>query len=165
MINWLSPALWTGIAFAIVMAWGGIQTLRLDACHTKNEAIKATFDAFRATVAAEGKKAQEMAAQKEKADKLSKETADAENAKAVVARDAVINRLRSERSSSSYAPATAPASQHPERACFVRTDFDRALSNFVEGTGQLIEECDRTRIDLDTAKHWAGKLATTLGTK
>jgi len=48
----LSANFWTALAFAAVMAWGGIQTLRLKSCHADVEASRAQIASLKSTVEA-----------------------------------------------------------------------------------------------------------------
>lgn len=147
-----SPSLWIAVGAAVLIAGLGIavkvQTSRLDA-------VKQEYATFKAEVKAAGEAAQKLADARTAADKLNKEKTDAKHKKAVADLAATVKRLHDERANSNLLPAAAPGSRSPEIAAFDRTQLERALSGFVEGTANLITEGSQAVIDLNAAKEWA----------
>lgn len=148
---------WAAIAAGVVIAGLGIalkvQSSRLASCQSE-------YATFRAEVKALGEAAIRTAKQREADDKKRKEAADAENAK--VRRDMAgvydaYKRLRDQRASSGFVPAPAPGSSRPDRACFNRAELERTLGAIDAGGAGIAKEGDDARVDLDTAKRWAGK--------
>jgi len=150
---------WTWIALVIGALGLGlkIQTSRLDSAKADLTALRGEYETFKARVVAEGKVAQERANKQALEDKQRKEKADAENQRTVSLLNQRVASLRYDRAhSGTYgvsAPGASPGS--PDRSCFKSTEFERAVSGFVEGTAAIVEECDGIRAALDTAKNWA----------
>ena len=113
-------------------------------------------------VRTEGEKAKEAARVKEMADKLAKDTADAENLKTKKDLDSLYAAYRSlrdqrARSGSGLLPAPPSGSASPATASFDRSALDNALSGFDKGVTGLIREGDQAIADLNTARTWAQK--------
>lgn len=110
---------------------------------------------FEAATVALGQAAKQRADATIKADKLRKETADAENNRTLDSLRADIKRLRNARAHGGglSAPATAPSS--PDRICFAPAKFSAALRDLDEGILGIVEDGSKAVIDLDTAKKWA----------
>lgn len=161
-MNWIlgkvlnNPALilWIALAaFAVGLSSGGglawkIQGWRLDAVQSK-------FDGFVATTKALGEAAQVESERKTKDDIQKKEQADHENAETVATLRDDIKRLRRSRSGGSFLPPAGAASLRPDRACFSRPELERAIRDLDTGVQGIVEACDFTRVNLDTAKQWA----------
>ncbi len=152
------------LAGAVGTAW--IQTKRLDHAKTALTALQEEFESFKATVAAEGKIAQQRAIAHEAADKLNKEKVDAENVKTRAADLAAIARLRNANPSRSTLPSAPSDSKRPDLACFDRIEYlredGRITQNLFAGARILADEGTTNTIDLNSAKTWAMKMSTTL---
>jgi len=160
MMPWgllLNPTVLLGLALAGASAFGWFQTVRLGAAQDRIVAVQARFDQFKASVASEGRAAQVQAETQRKADQQRQEKANAQNKATVSLLNQRIASLRYDREhSGSYGvPTPGPAPGSPDRSCFKSTEFERAVSGFVEGAAGLIAECDGIRSALDTAKLWA----------
>lgn len=84
-----------------------------------------------------------------------KEKADSENSRLRKSNAALSRSLRESRSRGQFLPPAPSGAKRPERACIDRAEFERALQRLDERVSGLIEEGDKARIDLDTAKDWA----------
>jgi hypothetical protein len=84
-----------------------------------------------------------------------KERSDAENKRLRTANAALSRSLRESRSSRQYLPAPSPSAKRPDAATFDRGELERAIQSLDERVSGLIEQGDKARIDLDTAKEWA----------
>ena len=137
-------------------AWT-VQGWRLDAANARTDKVQASFDGFKAQVAAEGKVAQERANAQAAKDKLTKETADAENARVTAALRADITKLRRERDSArvSTVPAAPAGSGRPDLACFDRSGLESALRGLLGDIRGLVDQGAAATLDLNTAKAWA----------
>jgi hypothetical protein len=116
---------------------------------------EAKFQAFVAQTRAEGEAAQKSALERIAADKLRKENADHENALSLAALRADNDRLRSARTHSSYLPAATAGAKDPDRACFSRTDLERAIQRLDARVSGIVDQGDVARVNLDTGKKWA----------
>ena len=143
---------WRMVALAVVI--GGLSAYA-GFWHHRATAIQADFDVFVAQTKAKGIAAESAARAKEAADKLKKETADAQNKAAVADLNATLERLRAEHSRSDLVPAAPAGSSNPSLACFDRPELIGALRRFEEGIEGIAAEGDRAIADLDTAKRWA----------
>ena len=154
----LGIGVYGAIAAAVVILGLGIgikvQTSRLTSC-------KQEFATFQAQVKALGEVAAAKAKAQETADKLAKEKADHENQALRADNAALSKRLRDARARSSYVPAAAAGSSHPDAACFSRADLERAIQQLDGAVQSLIEQGDQARIDLNTAKSWAASIKPT----
>ena len=108
---------------------------------------------------AANRKAETQARAKEAADKLAKDTADAEHKAAVDRLNASIAKLRADadRRRASFLPATPAAAAGSDTACFDRPQYLGAYGSLVEGLRGLANEGTQAVADLDTAKKWAKK--------
>ena len=105
------------------------------------------------------RKAELQARAKEMADKLKKDTADAENKATVDRLNATIGKLRADadRRRASFLPAAPTASPSADTACFSRPEFVGAYGALLQGVRGLADEGSKAVADLDTAKKWAQK--------
>jgi hypothetical protein len=143
--NWQQYAVYLGIGAALLL------TGYIKGC--TDERVNSV--AFKAKVEALGEEAKKVAKAQEAKDKLKKEQADREN-RLSSARIATLSRqLRESRSAKRYVPPAAPGSASPDRATFDRGKLEQAIRQLDDGVSRIIEEGDRARIDLDTAKKWA----------
>lgn len=120
-------------------------------------AEKKAFSTFKTSVRLEGEKAEEEKKRREMADKLAKDTADAENAVIRGKLATALQRLRDSRlrAGGSLVPPASPSSTRPDLAAFDRAEFDRALRGFEEGVERLVGEGAEAVVDLNTGKKWA----------
>ena len=148
----LSPMMYVYAAVAaLVIGLGGavyIQTSRLDT-------VKAEYAQFKAETKVIGEQAKIAAEKIDKTNKQNKETADASNQKLRTANATLTSQLRNNRASSSYVPSPSPSSSSPDTASFNRTELERTIQQLDAEIQGIIEEGDKARIDLDTAKDWA----------
>lgn len=87
--------------------------------------------------------------------KSRKEKADASNTKLVADNAALNKQLRNERARRGYVPAAAPGAKSPNTAKVNRAELERAIQRLDERVSGIVAQCDKGRIDLDTAKDWA----------
>lgn len=100
--------------------------------------------------------AAEIRAKETKArDEKAKEVADANYRKSLSALRADNQRLHDERASRQYLPPAAPGAGGSDTTCLATADAERAIRDFVEATGRLVEEGDEARAALDNARAWA----------
>lgn len=149
-----------GLAIALalsVLANGVLGKLYIGA-REELAAEKQAFSSFKATTKELGDKAATEAERQKKADKIAKETADAENAVTVAGLNRAVERLRGERNRAGggVVPAAPAATSRPELAAFDRAELDRTVRNFEEGVEGLVIEGAKAVVDLDTARRWAG---------
>jgi hypothetical protein len=84
-----------------------------------------------------------------------KERSDAENKRLRSTNAALSRSLRESRSGRQFVPAPSPSAKRPDAATFDRAELERAIQLLDERVSGLIEQGDKARIDLDTAKEWA----------
>lgn len=89
-----------------------------------------------------------------KNDKLKKAVTDAKNDKTTAALLLANKRLRDLRASSSFLPAPSPTARSPQEATVLRAEFERAIQQLDGEVSRIVEEGDKARIDLDSAKEW-----------
>lgn len=146
---------WGAIAAgAVILALGvvaKVQTSRLDAC-------KAEFGAFKAQVTAQGELAKKEAERVNLANQKAKEQADAKSKKLLADNADLGKRLRDARASSGYVPPAPAGSRSPDRACFSRTDIERAIQSLDAGIQGLISQGDAAQLRLSTAAEWAASV-------
>ena len=108
---------------------------------------------------AANRKAEGEARAKEAADKLVKDTADAENKAAISSLNDTIGKLRAEsdRRRAAFLPATPAATPSSDTACFDRPQYLGAYGSLVEGLRGLANEGSGAVTDLESAKKWAQK--------
>ena len=146
-----------GIALAAFGAggWGAwtVQGWRM-------EAVQSRLDVFVANVTVAGVQAEAKVKETVLMDKRRKEKTDALHTNTIAALAADVIRLRDERdrARSDLLPALAPDAKRPGVIAFDRAELERAVSDFVAGAGDLVEEGDRHRVDLDAAKIWGQRL-------
>ena len=106
---------------------------------------------------AANRKAEGEARAKEAADKLAKDTADAEHKAAVDRLNATIGKLRRESDArrAAFLPPTATTPGSADTACFSRPEYLGAYGKLVEGLRGLADEGSKAVTDLNTAKAWA----------
>ena len=154
----MSPAIILGILLAISVAGNALLAKLYVGAREDVARITQAFNSFKAQVKVEGETAQKKAAATEMADKLKKDTADAENAATVARLNADIGKLRRDRDrarGSIVPPAPAGSGCPPEQACFDRAGLELALRDFVAGTRGLADQAAAVEADLNTAKRWA----------
>ena len=153
--GWLTLVVLAVIAVGL---WYAYQTIDKRGYERGRLEVQVKFDAFTATIKAQGEAAKKAAKLQEDEDKKAKEKADAENAKSrktLADLAAAYRSLRDQRAKSGYLPAPEAGSKRPERAAINRAEFNRAMEYLDERGQGIAEEGDRYRIDLDTAKEWA----------
>lgn len=119
------------------------------------------FNGFVAQVKVAGNKQEAEAKAKMMADKLAKDTADAENAATVSRLNGTIGRLRADadRARGGLLPAAPAGSRRPDLACFDRAEYQRAdgiaTEKLYRGARGLADEGTAATVALDTGKRWA----------
>ena len=148
---------YAAVGVAVLALSGALwwQTERLAACRDE-------FSQFKGGVAALGMAAAKDAAEKDMWNKLTKDKADAENAKTHATDRDTIKRLRDANDAGRSAVPAAPAgSSRPDLACFDRAEYQRAdgvaTQRLLEGARGLADEGTASTVDLNTAKGWAQK--------
>jgi outer membrane murein-binding lipoprotein Lpp len=137
------PNIWVGLGIVILTLTGllGIQTWRLDK-------VQKEFITYQAQVAVLNKVNQDRF-------NTQKGKIDAANKKLRADNVALNKRLRDERASSNYVPPAGPTSTSPERVTFKRGELERTIQSLDVAIQGLIDEGDRARLNLDSAKEWA----------
>jgi len=138
-----------GIAFALVIGFGAVQTHRFNA-------ITAEYESFKVATKAAGIAAQQAADARIAADKERKEQSDAKYKTRIVALAANNERLRIERANRSELPASPPNTKCPDGlACFDRAILSGALQRLDAGVSGIIDEGDKVTLRLKLAVEWA----------
>ena len=108
---------------------------------------------------AANRKAEEQSRAKEAADKLAKDSADAEHKAAVDRLNSTISKLRADadKRRASFLPAAPAATTSTDTACFDRPQYLGAYGSLVEGLRGLANEGSQAVTDLDSAKKWANE--------
>ena len=120
--------------------------------------VQQAYDSFVAQVKVQGEEAQKKAAATEMADKLRKDTADAENKATAAANARTIAELRHQRDSATRGfLSSTPANSRcpPEQTCFNAAELQRAYGEHVKVLRGLADEGTAVVTDLDTARKWA----------
>ena len=140
------PNIWfgMGIVMLVLTSLLGIQTHRLNS--TKEEFLTYKTEAELLN------KINEDRFNKAKA------KADADKKKLVADNAALNKRLRDERASTNYVPQPTAGTTSPTTARFNRAELERALQSHIGAVTGLLEEGDGARIDLNTAREWAGSI-------
>lgn len=144
--------LYGAIALGTILALLGAYGLGHHRGYAAEHVIRVAFEAKTAAI---GEQAKADALLKERAAKLNKEKADAENAKNHAGLLATIARLRNANPGSGVVPAAPASSRRTDLACFDRPSLERAYGELIEGTRRLADEGAACALDLDTAKNWA----------
>lgn len=151
----LSLKTWLYVGIALVIAGltvaVKVQTSRLDTCKT-------SFEAFKATVKAEGEAAAKEAARVNLANQKGMEAANAKIKVLLADNGSLGKRLRDARSNSGFLPKPAADSPSPDRACFGRAELESALQRLDAGVSLLIGEGDQAKLKLSTAAEWAASV-------
>jgi len=150
MRGFASPLLVLGIVAGVLALGVAVQTKRVESC--KSEAA-----AFASLVEANGKAAEAKARAQEASDKAKKEKSDADYKRLATERNTLAKRLRDQRASSGILPAAPAGSASPSRACFDRTELERALQRLDAGVSGLVAEGDALGLRLKLAREWAVK--------
>lgn len=153
VVPWWGRIVAVAAVLVAAAAFGAVKMHEHD--QARFDALQAQYSAFVDKVRATGLEAKKAAEAKEKSDKERKEKSDAENTELRANNTALAKRLRDERARSRFVPAAAPGSTSPDRACFGRSELERALQRLDEAVSGLVAEGDAARIDLNTAKGWA----------
>ena len=144
-------------------AWGALGTLLVvgalsGACYIQTSrlaSLRAEYEAFKGGVEALGRAAKKAAAEKEAADKLRKEQADALHLKAVDALNADIRRLRSDSARGRRLPLPSTITAGTSRTCFDSDRLIAAIRGLDENLLGIVEVGAKAVVDLDAAKNWA----------
>lgn len=116
---------------------------------------KHRFDEYKVAVKAVGQAQEAWATALGKLNRKRKDIANAENLKLRADLTLTTDRLRVARAGSRYVPPAAPGAKRPDIAPFDRAELERAIRVFADEAAGIVEEGDKARIDLDTAKRWA----------
>jgi hypothetical protein len=141
-----------GICFVAGLVAGAVPAWKYQGA--LKDAAKADYASFVVQTKAEGAAAQKIAAAKEAQDKLDKERFDAQYTNDLADAAAVSQRLLDARTRSGYLPKARAAASHPDRACFNRLQLGEAIRDLDAGVQGIVDQGDRARIGLDTAKAW-----------
>jgi len=142
------PYKWIALALLVVAVWG--HGWLKGAGHEQ-----AKFAAFEAEVAAEGRAAQKLAADRIAREIARKDASDASYQKALTLAGNDLKRLRDARPIGDILPAAPASSGSPDRACFDRTELERALRSLDAGVSGLAQEGDQIALRLKLAVEWA----------
>lgn len=135
------------VAISGLSVWGWFQTQRLASC-------KQEFQAFQATVKAEGEAAKAEAKRIEAENNAKKAKYD-KQINALRADNAILSqRLRNSAAESSL-PAAAPGAGQSQTACFDRGILDDAIRAFTAGTAAIATEGQQAVDELNNARAWA----------
>lgn len=143
--------LYAVVAIALIGSLvGGYMKIHGDGVKQGKAEVQTLWDAA-------NRKAEAQARAKELADKLRKDTADAENKATVDRLNASIAKLRSDadRRRAAFLPPTTSTAPGLDTACFDRPQYLGAYGSLVEGLRGLANEGQKAVTDLDTAKKWA----------
>ena len=154
----MNPTIILAILLALSVAANGVLAKLYVGAREDLAAEKQAFASFKDQVKVIGEKAEREAAATKMADKLAKDTADAENAAAVARLNTAVAKLRRERDSArgSIVPAAPAGSKCPdEQACFDRPGLESALRELAAGVRGLADEGAALEADLNTARKWA----------
>ena len=154
----MNPTIILAILLALSVAANGVLAKLYVGAREDLAAEKQAFASFKDQVKVIGEKAEREAAATKMADKLAKDTADAENAAAVARLNTAVAKLRRERDSArgSIVPAAPAGSKCPdEQACFDRASLESALRELAAGVRGLADEGAALEADLNTARKWA----------
>lgn len=119
---------------------------------------KERFDQYKATREAIDQAQLAKTLANNKARKLAKEAADAENKNERDRLNRTINRLRNDLASRDIVPVAPASSQRPEIAAFRREELTGAVREFVTEVQRLLEQGAGAIIDLNSAKKWGQSL-------
>ena len=125
-----------------------IQTSRLESC-------KQGFEAFKATVKAQGELAATAAKKANLDHQKAMEDANAKSTKLLADNASLGKRLRLARASSGYVPPAPANSPSPDRACFDRAELERAIGDLDAGLQGIVGQGDAFALKLSTAQEWA----------
>ena len=157
---------WIGLMLAGLGLSLTIQTNRLEHAETARTALQATFDGFKAQVAAEGKIAQQRADAQAKQDIQRAKEADDEAKKRYASLDAQYSAYRMRQRTSndtgrSLLPSTAQGAGSNSQVCYSRETVDREFSAALERfRGRLedsVQPYDKATIVARTCKEWAAR--------
>jgi len=162
MPAFLTPAVIRLIALGVAfLAFGGFCAYRMHA-HDQiaYNALQSEFDTFKGGVKALGVAAEARKVEQEAADKQRKEKADVERIAAKRTLDGLYSAYASLRDSrkgsgGSILSSPAPVAGGSATATFDRAAFDRAISDFDAGAVEILKQGDGAISDLNTAKRWA----------
>ena len=142
---------WRYVVMALLLA--AVAFYRWDAQRWEKK-----YYTFEAQVKVLGEAAKERAKAQEMADKLRKDTSDAEHKAAVSTLAATIKRLRDTNTYRGQLPAAPASSSRPDLLCLDRTEYQRedgaAFERLREGARSLADEGSKNTIDLNTGKKW-----------
>lgn len=123
---------------------------------TRGNREQAKFAAFQAEVAAEGRAAQKLAADRVAREIARKDASDASYQKALTLAGNDLKRLRDASAGRYIVPAPGPvAGSIDTRACFDAEQLDTAIREFVAGTAEIVGRGEAMRLRLDNAIQWA----------
>lgn len=128
----------------------------------KYDELKQEYANFKGGVEALGRAAEKQTAARIAADKLNKETTDANHAKTLAALRADNQRLLNARSSRSILPASTATAGSVEASTirFDRGLLDDAIRRLDAGVSGIAEQGDEARLSLNVARQWSLKMTT-----
>ena len=159
-----SPTIILAILLALSVAANGILSKLYVSAKEDVARVQQAFDSFKAQVEVEGKKAQALADATRMADKLRKDTADAENAATVARLNTSISKLRHDADSASRnsLPPAPADSRRADLLCLDRAEYQRtygeAVSRLRQGSRGLADEGSKNTLGLATGQKWAREL-------
>lgn len=147
-----------GILLAVSVAGNGLLSKLYVGAKADVARAEQALKSFVTEQKALGEEAANRAAAQKMADKLAKDTADAENAATRLADKRTIERLRADadRTRGGFVPpAPAGSKCPPDQACFDAAGIELALRGRREEIRGLADESTQVEIDLATARKWA----------
>lgn len=130
----------------------------------KLDAKTSEFDQFKGGVAAIGAEAARRTALTDATNHRNKERTDEENRKRAAALTAATARLRHERDDA-RSRVLSEAGRTPGcpdgQVCLDRAEFGRAYGELLRGVRAVVDEGDKVRVDLESARDWARGLQQT----
>ncbi len=153
-----SPIIIMAILLAISVAGNALLGKLYVGAKQEVARVQQAYDSFTAQVKVAGEEAQKKADTQKMADKLLKDTADAENAATVARLTADIGKLRRERDSragGNVVPTTQACTASPEAIKRYATEYQSAYRDLVAGLREQGDRGSKAVTDLNTSKDWA----------
>ena len=153
-----SPAIILGLLLALAVAGDALLAKLYVVAKQDVARVQQAYDSHLAQDMVLGEEAQKKAAATEMADKLRKDSADAENKATAAATARTIAELRHQRDSATrgFLSSTPANSRCPDKqTCFDSAELQRAYGDHVKELRGLADEGTTVTADLDTARKWA----------
>lgn len=146
-----------GILLAIAVAGDAVLAKLYVGAEKKVAQVQQAFDSFKDEERALGEEARKKAAAEQMADKLAKDSADAENAATVARLNASIAKLRTEsdRARAGFLSAATACPASAEGAARYRAAYESGYRELVEGLRAQGDRGTKTVAALNSVKTWA----------